>query len=141
MGLFLRMRTARAEVPAFTTKDGSTIRELMHPRAQRACEHVGVLGCACGSHAARHQSLAEATVPPGVATVLHRHARSEEIYHVLAGSGVMTLGRDELAVRAGDTVCIPPGTPHRIRNAGTTPLVFLCCCAPAYSDDDTELLE
>lgn len=119
------MRTALAEVPAFTTKDGSIIRELMHPR----------------SHDARQQSLAEATVPPGVATVLHRHARSEELYHILAGVGTMRLGRDELEVRAGDTVCIAPGTPHRIRNDGVAPLVLLCCCAPPYSDEDTELLE
>jgi len=117
--------TSRERVPSFTTKDGSTIRELMHPRA----------------HDARHQSLAEATVPPGVATVLHRHARSEEIYHILAGSGEMTLGERAFGVRAGDTVCIPPGTAHRIRNAGAAPLVLLCACAPAYSDEDTELLE
>ena len=118
-------RTRLGEVPAFTTKDGSTIRELMHPR----------------SHDAREQSLAEATVPPGVATVLHRHAESEEVYHILAGAGRMTLGERELDVAAGDTVCIRPGTAHRIRNTGKEPLVLLCCCAPAYSDADTELLE
>jgi mannose-6-phosphate isomerase-like protein (cupin superfamily) len=43
-------------------------------------------------------------------------------------------------VRAGDTVCIPPGTPHRIRNAGAAPLRSLCACRPAYPHDDTELL-
>lgn len=119
------MRTSLAEVAPFTTKDGSIIRELMHPRA----------------HDARQQSLAEATVPPGVATVLHRHAKSEELYHLLAGVGIMTLGEKQFEVRAGDTVCIAPGTAHRIRNPGDAPLVLLCCCAPAYSDADTELLE
>lgn len=118
-------RSALAEVAPFTTKDGSIIRELMHPR----------------SSPARQQSLAEATVPPGVATVLHRHAKSEELYHILAGGGLMTLGEEEFEVHAGDTVCIAPGTPHRIRNHGAAPLVLLCCCAPAYSDTDTELLE
>jgi mannose-6-phosphate isomerase-like protein (cupin superfamily) len=43
-------------------------------------------------------------------------------------------------VRTGDTVCIPPGTPHRIRNTGAGPLRILCCCSPAYSHDDTELV-
>ncbi|HET6404033.1 MAG TPA: cupin domain-containing protein [Candidatus Thermoplasmatota archaeon] len=118
-------RTTHAEVPAFTTKDGSIIRELMHPDA----------------HAARQQSLAEATVPPGRATTLHRHARSEELYHLLRGEGEMTLGDEAFRVRAGDTVCISPGVAHRIRNVGPEPLVLLCCCAPAYSDEDTELLE
>jgi mannose-6-phosphate isomerase-like protein (cupin superfamily) len=120
------MRTARAEVPPFTTKDGSIIRELMHPR----------------SHTARQQSLAEATVPPGFATALHMHHRSEEIYLILDGAGTMTLGEETFRVARGDTICIAPGTPHRIRNdSADAPLVLLCACAPAYADEDTQLLE
>lgn len=118
--------THRAGVDPFVTKDGSEIRELMHPRA----------------HAARQQSLAEATVPAGLATTLHLHRRTEEIYHILAGAGVMTLGTESFGVTRGDTIVIPPGTPHRISNeGGALPLVLLCACSPAYSDEDTELLE
>lgn len=117
-------RTHVAEVEAFTTKDGSTIRELMHP----------------AHHASRNQSLAEATVPVGGATALHLHRVTEEVYHFTSGEGEMTLGDVRFPVRAGDTVCIPPLTPHRVRNVGTGPLVLLCACAPAYSDEDTELL-
>lgn len=115
----------RADAEPFVTKDGSIIRELMHP----------------SRHAARQQSLAEATVPPGGATTLHRHHRTEELYHVLRGVGTMRLGHEEFAVAAGDTVCIPPGVAHGIRNAGAEDLVLLCACAPAYSHEDTELLE
>ncbi len=114
-----------ADVPPFITKDGSEIRELMHP--DRA--------------AVRQQSLAEAIVQPGQTTALHRHHTSEEIYHVTRGRGRMTLGSETLAVEAGDTVCIAPGTPHRIANTGDGPLHILCACSPAYSDADTELLE
>lgn len=117
--------THRDSVEPFVTKDGSQIRELMHPR----------------SHDARRQSLAEATVPEGVATTLHRHHRTEELYHILDGVGLMTLGEERFAVSRGDTVCIPPGTPHRIENRGRAPLHLLCACSPAYSDEDTELLE
>jgi len=67
--------------PGYTTKDGSTIRELMHPAVH------GALG-------SRAQSLAEAVVAPGMHTVLHRHRRSEELYHITAGEGLMTLGGD-----------------------------------------------
>lgn len=116
--------TQRAAVEPCVTKDGSLIRELMHP----------------GVHGNRLQSLAEATVPAGAETLLHRHARTEELYHVTAGAGLMTLGDRQFAVGPGDTVCIPPGTPHRIRNTGAAPLVILCCCAPPYSHGDTELL-
>ncbi len=117
-------RTSRDRIRPFVTRDGSTIRELMHP----------------DSHACRRQSLAEASVPPGAATLLHRHRHSEEIYHILAGSGEMRLGEELLPVAAGDTICIPPLTPHNIRNTGEEPLRFLCCCAPPYSHEDTELL-
>lgn len=112
------------EIPAYITKDGSTIRELMHP------QHHGNV----------NQSLAEAIVPVGESTALHRHRQSEELYHVTAGQGVMTLGEARFAIALGDTVAIPPGTPHAVTNNGDEPLKILCCCAPPYSHDDTELL-
>ncbi len=118
-------RTRPGEVPAYRTLDGSLIEELMHP------DH----------HRVRAQSLARATVPAGAATRLHRHRRSEEVYHVLAGTGVMTLGAETFAITPGDTIAIPPGTPHRLQADGNTDLVVLCACAPAYAHEDTELLE
>ncbi len=118
------MRTRYADVPAYVTKDGSTIRELMHPAA----------------HGNRLQSLAEATIDAGARTQLHRHALTEELYHVTAGTGLMTLGDATLEVGAGDTVLIPPGTPHCIEATGTEALRILCCCSPPYSHEDTELL-
>lgn len=113
-----------AEVPPFITKDGSIIRELMHP----------------GVHGNRHQSLAEAILPPGEATIPHRHHLSEEIYHFTAGNGLMRLGEDQYPVSAGDTICIPPGVAHSLSNPGPQELRLLCCSTPPYADDDTELL-
>ena len=118
------MKTVYREVRPFVTKDGSEIRELMHPSV----------------HGVRNQSLAEAAVAPGRETRLHRHRCSEEIYHIAAGQGLMTLGDEKFSVAPGDTILIPPGTPHRIHNTGTEPLRILCSCAPPYSHDDTELL-
>jgi mannose-6-phosphate isomerase-like protein (cupin superfamily) len=92
-------------------------------------------------HGNRAQSLAEATVPAGRRTLLHRHQLSEELYHITAGRGRMTLGADCFAVQPGDTIFIAPGTAHCIEAIGDEPLRLLCCCAPAYSHGDTELLE
>lgn len=119
------MKTHYADIPAYLTKDGSEIRELLHPSI----------------HGNRNQSLAEATIRPGLRTLLHRHLVTEEIYHVTAGSGVMTLGDGRFEVGVGDTVLIPPGTVHCIEAAGDAPLRVLCCCSPAYAHEDTELLE
>src|SRR6266404_6677389 len=40
-------------------------------------------------------SLAEETLPPGCAVTPHRHRQIEEIYYIVAGRGVMTVGRSE----------------------------------------------
>lgn len=119
------MRTRHEQIEAYITKDGSTIRELMHPN----------------THGNSHQSLAEATVPPGVTTELRSHQQSEEIYFILTGEGKMTLGEDSFNVAAGDTICIPPNTPHQIFNFKDFDLKFLCACSPAYSHEDTTLLK
>ena len=118
------LKTAYSDIEPYITKDGAMIRELMHPEVQ-------------GNS---NQSLAEATITPGTATTLHGHRLSEEIYHFTSGRGQMTLGDETFEVAIGDTVCIPPGTLHRVENTGKEPLKILCCCAPAYSHDDTELV-
>ena len=111
-------------VEAFTTKDGSEIRELA--------------GVPTGN--SQNQSLAEATVPPGGETEEHYHRASEEIYLFTHGSDRLRLDDDESEVAAGDTVVIPPGTRHQLWNSGTEPLKLLCCCAPPYSHEDTVLV-
>jgi mannose-6-phosphate isomerase-like protein (cupin superfamily) len=113
------------DLQAFTTLDGSTIREIAGPAWTPA----------------RNQSLAEATVPPGAATIAHLHRQAEELYFFTAGRGRLRVGEDEREVGAGDCAVIPPGTVHKLWNTGSDPLVLLCCCAPAYSDADTVLVE
>lgn len=85
-------------------------------------------------------SLAEATIDAGAATRLHRHVRSEEIYHVVSGVGVMESGPERFAIEAGDSIRIPAGITHRVVASRSTPLVILCCCTPPYRHDDTEVL-
>ena len=121
------MKTEYNAVSPYLTKDGSQVRELMHP-AQHAV------------HGNRTQSFAEATVMPGAKTQLHRHQVTEEIYHITQGAGSMTLGDKQFDVAVGDTVCIAPGTAHCIVCTSEFPLKILCACAPAYAHDDTELL-
>jgi mannose-6-phosphate isomerase-like protein (cupin superfamily) len=113
------------QAPAFTTKDGSEIRELLSHR----------------NAAIRHQSLAEARVPPGTSTTPHYHARTEEIYYILSGTANMTIGKETHPVGPGDAIAIPPGRVHTISNTSQEMLTFLCCCAPGYEHDDTLLVD
>lgn len=112
-------------IKAFITKDGSVIREYMHPDI----------------HKNKEISVAEARLAPGRKTLAHRHESSEEIYVILAGSGWMQRGDNRFAIEKGMTVAILPGEVHALENSGTEDLVILCCCAPPYSDADTRLLE
>ena len=112
-------------VPAFITKDGSEIRELLAHR----------------NSSIRNQSLAEARLPPGGSTTPHRHEATEEIYYILQGTGRMQVGDEIRTVEPGDAIAIPPGARHRVTNTGDVVLKFLCCCAPAYEHEDTFLDE
>lgn len=114
----MEIRKREAQVP-FTTKDGSTIRSLLD----------------LSNAPVAKQSLAEASLPAGVATERHYHRLSEEFYYVLSGSGRMEIEGDEREVVVGDAILIPAGAWHQIRAQET--MVFLCCCAPPYSHEDT----
>jgi mannose-6-phosphate isomerase-like protein (cupin superfamily) len=120
------MRISRLhEVDAFRTLDGSEIREVAGPARGDAV----------------NQSLAEATVDPGGETAEHFHRVTEEIYLFTHGRGRMRLGEQERDVAAGACVVIPPGLRHKLWNTCDEPLRVLCCCAPAYTHEDTVITE
>lgn len=113
------------EVPPFTTKDGSEIRELLAHR----------------NSAIRNQSLAEARLPAGASTQEHYHVRTEEIYYITHGTGRIRIDGETREVKVGDAIAILPGQKHKLWNTGNETLRLLCCCAPAYEHDDTVITE
>jgi mannose-6-phosphate isomerase-like protein (cupin superfamily) len=58
---------------------------------------------------------------------LHYHARTDEVYYVLDGTGRMALDDDEVELHAGVTVYVPRGTKHRAWGN----LKVLVVCIPA----------
>jgi mannose-6-phosphate isomerase-like protein (cupin superfamily) len=64
-----------------------------------------------------------------------QHKLSEEFYFLLEGEGTMEIDGEARSVMAGDAILIPPGAWHQI--TASRRLRFLCCCAPAYSHEDT----
>lgn len=113
------------DVQPFVTLDGSEIREL----AGRV------------SLPAVNQSLAEATVPVGGSTTEHYHRVTEELYFFTSGRGRLRVDGEERDVKPGDCVVLAPGAVHKLWNTGDEPLRLLCCCAPAYTHEDTVLTE
>jgi mannose-6-phosphate isomerase-like protein (cupin superfamily) len=114
-----------AEVPAFITKDGSEIRELLAHR----------------NSAIRHQSLAEARLAVGASTQEHYHPKAEEIYYITQGTGRLRIEGELRDVKPGDAIAIPPGKKHKLWNTGAEILRLLCCCAPGYEHEDTVITE
>lgn len=115
----------RDQAAPFITADGSQIREFLNP----------------GNSPLLNQSLAEATLAPGQCTQAHFHPLAEEIYFITQGAGTIRIGDETREVGARDAVAIPRGQKHQICNHGDLDLIFLCACAPAYSHDDTVLIE
>jgi mannose-6-phosphate isomerase-like protein (cupin superfamily) len=115
----MQVRNLDDDAKPFITADGSTIRELLnvvHPPT-------------------RNQSLAEAAIPAGTATVRHYHEAAEEIYFILEGAATMELDGEQREVAPGDAILIPPGAWHQI--SAHTDLRLLCFCAPPYRHEDT----
>lgn len=115
----------RASVEPFITKDGSTIREILAP----------------ANSSLKNQSLAEATLAPGQSTQRHHHVKTEEVYYILEGGGQMVVGSEQRRVGPGDAIAIGPGSEHMLTNTGREDMVFLCCCCPAYTHEDTVMAE
>ncbi len=116
--------TSYTDLPSFVTKDGSTVRELIHPNTNDN----------------KNTSIAEAIVQPGGATFNHYHKVSEEIYHITEGEGTLVRDGEHINVVKGDTVFLPAGVKHYVVNKGISELKILCVMTPPYTHDQTVLV-
>jgi mannose-6-phosphate isomerase-like protein (cupin superfamily) len=64
---------------------------------------------------------------PGEAPPLHVHHDMEQIFYVVEGTGLLQAGEppEDLHVKPGDLVRIPPRTVHKITCTGSQPLRYL----------------
>ena len=62
--------------------------------------------------------------PPNV------HVRAHEMFFVLEGEGLAHAEGATLPIEAGDSLLLPPGSPHVIENTGTTRLYTLTLMVP-----------
>ena len=60
----------------------------------------------------------------------HVHKVQEQVYYVLEGEGLLTLGKARHLMRPHDYVYVPPGVRHSFTNTGTAGLVFLVVTTP-----------
>ena len=67
---------------------------------------------------------------------LHYHARTDEVYYVIAGQGTMTLDDEQIELHAGVVVYVPHGVKHKACGDLT---VLLVCIPPGVLGDIHEL--
>ena len=82
------------------------------------------------------------TVYAGERLSLQRHLRRSEHWHLLKGTAVITLDRKEISLRPGESIDIPKGIVHRLRNSGKKDAVLIEIQRGEYfGEDDIERLD
>lgn len=114
----------RDDSRVLNTRHGSQIRPLIDRTTS------GITQC----------SLAEEILPPGCAVTPHHHDRLEEVYYIISGKGMMSVGGEQSEVGPGDAIYIPRGSRHTLANTGSEPIKLLLVCGPAFFFED-EILE
>jgi mannose-6-phosphate isomerase-like protein (cupin superfamily) len=75
---------------------------------------------------------------PGGKTPPNRHQIAVEMFFVLKGQGIAICDGKEASIKAGDSLLVPPGGIHQIRNTGKGRLYALCVMVP--NEDFAELI-
>ncbi len=67
----------------------------------------------------------EAYLDPGKKLEAHKHLDMEEIFYILEGSGILTVGDENENINNGDVIVVPLNHPHCIENTGRNTIKFL----------------
>jgi mannose-6-phosphate isomerase-like protein (cupin superfamily) len=117
------------------------------PVNRRGDGQVSYLTLAPGQHESRNLTVTWVECAPASQQPLHSHAESEQVYVIVSGRGMMLVDGESREVGPGDTILIPPGSQHAIRNHTGEELVFVSAASPpweppsdqfAYSDPGAE---
>lgn len=75
-------------------------------------------------------------VNPGERLSLQKHEKRREIWTVVSGEGLATVGHDDMHVKVGTVIRIPAESIHRMTNTGTKPLIFVEIQLGSYLGED-----
>lgn len=66
----------------------------------------------------------------------HLHKKTEEIYYILKGRGLMTIDDEKQEVETGDMIPVPRNKFHTIEKISKEPLELLAITNPKYDEED-----
>src|SRR5438445_8853199 len=105
----------KAKAPRYCRPEGITSYLLASPRTSQA----------------HHLTTTLVQIEPGGEQRIHSHP-PEQVYFILEGYGLMTVGDEKQRVGPGDCVFIPSGQPHGLKNDGGVTLRYFSAAASAY---------
>lgn len=76
------------------------------------------------------------TMDPGAQLSYQSHTKREEHWVIVSGQGEVTLNDKKIELLPGQSIDIPVGAKHRIRNSGTQPLIFIEVQTGSYFGED-----
>jgi mannose-1-phosphate guanylyltransferase/mannose-6-phosphate isomerase len=76
------------------------------------------------------------TIDPGAQLSYQSHAKRSEHWTVISGNGEVTLNEKKIPMVPGESIHIPVGAKHRIRNPGQAPLIFVEVQTGSYFGED-----
>lgn len=85
-----------------------------------------------GQFETRNLAVTWVDCPPGSWQPLHQHHAQEQVYVIIRGCGVMTVGDEELELGAGTLVFVPPATQHTIRNESNEMMSYVSATSPPF---------
>jgi len=109
----------KVKAPRYTRPEGVTSYLLASPRTSQA----------------KHLTTTLVVLDPAGEQRVHNHA-PEQVYFILEGTGLMTVGTETQEVGPGDCIFVPSGTPHGIRNQAQGLLRYFTAAAPAFETSD-----
>ena len=94
-----------------------------------------------GWHLLKSDSLnvIQECMPPGTAEAMHYHEHAQQLFYILEGTATFELNEELIKAVAKESIHIPKGTKHRIKNDGDRDLVFLLISEPRAQNDRINL--
>jgi mannose-6-phosphate isomerase-like protein (cupin superfamily) len=86
-------------------------------------------------------TVIEEEMPPGTSEWLHFHSWAQQLFYILGGEARIDIGGESVGLKPFQSVHVPPGRPHRIRNVSTKTLKFLVISEPDSHRDKVPITE
>jgi mannose-6-phosphate isomerase-like protein (cupin superfamily) len=78
-------------------------------------------------------------MPTGTSEKLHYHKNAQQLFYILTGTAIIELEQEIIELKANESLHIPKGFRHCIRNNGNEDLSFLLISEPRAQTDRTDI--